>query len=87
MTPDTRTTESPHSLHDPQHAYWCAVPWCPQYVRNHIPAEAAQGAAPRAEGLREALEQIAECDSPECGDDHHAIARSALERRDKEGTE
>jgi hypothetical protein len=24
-----------HSLHDPQHAYWCAVPWCPQYVGNH----------------------------------------------------
>jgi hypothetical protein len=23
----------PHSLHDPQHAYFCAVPWCPKYVR------------------------------------------------------
>jgi hypothetical protein len=38
---------TPIPAHDPKHAYFCAVPWCPQYVRNHnLPAELPEPQAP-----------------------------------------
>ena len=39
--------------HDPEHAYWCAVPECPRYVRKQLdPADSA-------EALREAAGLLA----------------------------